>query len=77
VFALVSAGHFRVRHETGAGSWLPVLAIGSAVIVLVTFAVTTLVAEPATAVALVVILALSVALDLGWKRRRAMHPVPV
>ena len=33
--------------------------------------------EPATAVALVVILALSVALDLGWKRRRAMHPVPV
>jgi hypothetical protein len=46
------------------------------VIVLVTFAVTTLVAEPATAVALVVILALSVALDLGWKRRRDRHPAP-
>jgi amino acid transporter len=76
VFAMVSAGHFRVRHETGARSWLLVLAIGSAVIVLVTFAVTTLVAEPATAVALVVILALSVALDLGWKRRRDMHPAP-
>jgi amino acid transporter len=76
VFAMVSAGHFRVRHETGARSWLLVLAIGSAVIVLVTFAVTTLVAEPATAVALVVILALSVALDLGWKRRRDRHPAP-
>src|SRR4051812_43146836 len=68
VFALVTAGHFRVRHETGARSWLVVLAIGSAVIVLVTFAVTTLAEEPATAVALVAILVLSVALDLGWKR---------
>ena len=40
------------------------------VVVLVTFAFTTLVDEPATAVALVVILLLSVALDLGWKHVR-------
>jgi amino acid transporter len=76
VFGLVTAGHFRVRHETGARSWLLALAVGSAVIVLVTFAVTTLAEEPATAVALVVILVLSVALDFGWKRRRDTHPAP-
>jgi hypothetical protein len=39
-------------------------------VVLLTFAFTTLVSEPATAVALVVILLLGVALDLGWKRVR-------
>jgi amino acid transporter len=77
VFALVTAGHFRVRHETGAQSWLLVLAVGSAVIVLVTFALTTLVDEPGTAVALVVILLLSIGLDLAWKRRRnAQQPAP-
>jgi amino acid transporter len=77
VFALVSSGHFRVRQETGAKAWLLALAVGSAVIVLVTFALTTLVEEPGTAVALVVILLLGVVLDLGWKRRRDAHPVPV
>jgi hypothetical protein len=46
------------------------VAIASTVIVLLTFAFTTLVDEPATAVALVVILLLSVALDVGWKRTR-------
>jgi hypothetical protein len=40
------------------------------VVVLVTFAFTTLVDEPATAVALAVILLLSIALDVGWKRTR-------
>jgi hypothetical protein len=38
--------------------------------VLLTFAFTTLVDEPATAVALAVILLLSVALDVGWKHVR-------
>jgi amino acid transporter len=76
VFALVSGGHFRVREETGATTWLLVLAVGSAVIVLVTFAFTTLVEEPATAVTLVVILLLSVALDLGWKRHRDSRRIP-
>jgi amino acid transporter len=76
VFALVSTGHFRVRAETGAKAWLLALAVGSAVIVLATFAFTTLVEEPATAVTLVVILLLGVALDLGWKRRRDRQPTP-
>jgi len=40
------------------------------VVVLLAFAFTTLVDEPATAVALVMILLLSIALDAGWKKRR-------
>ena len=74
VFTLVTFGHFRVRHETRAQAWLLVLADFTTVAVLVAFAVTTLVNEPATAVALVVILLLSVVLDLVWKSRR--HGVP-
>ena len=75
VFTLVTGGHLRVHKETGAQPWLLVVAIASTVIVLVTFAVTTLVDEPATAVALVAILVLSVLLDLGWKRSRDAHAV--
>jgi amino acid transporter len=71
VFGLVSVGHLRVRHETGARAWILVLAVASTVIVLVSFIFTTLVEEPGTAVALVVILLVSVALDFGWKRSRA------
>jgi amino acid transporter len=70
VFTLVTFGHFRIRHETGAQAWLLVLAEVTTLVVLAAFAVTTLVDEPGTAIALVVILALSVALDVAWKRRR-------
>jgi amino acid transporter len=70
VFSLVTAGHLRVRRETGANTALLVLAIATAVIVLVAFTFTTLVDEPATAVALVVILVASIVGDLVWKRAR-------
>ena len=70
VFALVTAGHLRVRSETGAQHGLLLLAIATTAIVLVTFAFTTLVDEPATAVTIVAILLLSVVLDLAWKRSR-------
>jgi amino acid transporter len=70
VFTLVTAAHFRVRDETGASALVLGVAVTSTVVVLVTFASTTLVEEPATAVALAVIVLLSVALDLGWKRTR-------
>jgi amino acid transporter len=70
VFTLVTAGHLRVHKETGARPWVLVVAIVSTVTVLATFAATTLVDEPGTAVALVVILLLSIMLDLGWKRLR-------
>jgi amino acid transporter len=76
VFTLVSVGHMRVRSETGALAWMLVLAIASTVIVLVTFALTTLVDEPGTAVALVLILALSVVADLWWKHSRDARPAP-
>lgn len=68
VFTLVTAGHLRVYRETGHVPWLLVVAIAATVVVLVTFAMTTLVEEPATAVTLGAILLLSILLDLGWKR---------
>ncbi|HEX2420224.1 MAG TPA: APC family permease [Acidimicrobiia bacterium] len=70
VFTLVTAGHLRVRAETGASAWLLILGVVTTAVVLLTFALTTLTEEPATAVAILVILALSVVLDLVWKRRR-------
>jgi amino acid transporter len=70
VFTLVTAAHFRVRGETGASPLVLSVAITSTVVVLLTFALTTLVDEPATAAALAVIVLLSVALDVGWKRVR-------
>lgn len=77
VFTLVTAGHLRVRGETGARAWVLVLAIVATVVVLLMFAFTTLVEEPATALALAVIVLVSIALDIGWKRtrdRRAARP---
>jgi amino acid transporter len=71
VFTLVTAGHLRVRAETGAQAWLLVLGVLTAGIVLVTFALTTLVEEPGTAIAMVVILVVSVVIDFVWKQRRA------
>ncbi len=70
VFTLVTLGHLRVRHETGAKTWILVVADLATVVVLIAFAVTTLAEEPATSVALVSIVLLSVVLDLIWKHRR-------
>ena len=80
VFTVVTLGHLRIRDETGARLWLLVLAEITTVVVLVAFAVTTLVDEPGTAVAFVAIIVLSVVLDLVWKqragRRKAEAPLP-
>ena len=62
--------HLRIRHETGARTWLLLLANLTTIVVLVAFALTTLVEEPGTAVALVAILTLGIVLDFVWKRRR-------
>jgi amino acid transporter len=77
VFTLVSIGHVRVRRETGARAWLLVAAIASTSLVLLAFALTTLVDEPGTAVALVVIVGLGVVADLAWKRRRPSAPATI
>ena len=77
VFTLVTSGHLRIRGETGAQVAVLVLAVLTTVVVLLTFAFTTLLDEPATAVALVVILLLSISMDVGWKmtrRHRAVSP---
>ena len=73
VFTLITAAHFRVRSETGANAAVLGLGVASTAIVLVTFAFTTLVDEPATAAALCVILLLSLGADLGWKRFRGRN----
>ncbi|HEU4543345.1 MAG TPA: APC family permease [Jiangellaceae bacterium] len=70
VFTLVTAGHLRLRSETGARASVLVLGVVTTVVVLVTFATTTLVDEPATAAALALVLLLSIALDVVWKRVR-------
>ncbi len=46
VFTLITAAHFRVRSETGASAAILGVAVTSTAIVLVTFALTTLVDEP-------------------------------
>ncbi len=73
IFVLVTVAHLRVRGETGASTFVLVLAIAAAGLVLVTFVVTDLIHEPASMAALLAILALGVALDLGWKRAAARH----
>ncbi|HEX6474049.1 MAG TPA: APC family permease [Candidatus Limnocylindria bacterium] len=70
VFTLVSIGHLRIRAETGANLWLLLLAIGTAGVSLLVFVFTTLIQEPASIVALVVIVLLSIAMDLWWSGRR-------
>ena len=71
IFTLITAAHFRVRTETGANVVILAVAIVAAGVVLLTFVFTTLIHEPASMVALLVILVLSVALDFGWKRVQA------
>ena len=77
VFALVTVGHLRVRDQTGARLWILVIGLAATVVVLVTFAVTTLVEEPSTLVAILFVLLVSIGLDVAWKRsRRTRVAVP-
>jgi amino acid transporter len=73
VFMLVTLAHFRVRSETGAKLWLLVLAIATTGIAFITFVITTLDTEPTSIVTLLIIILLSLALDLWWKRTAAAH----
>ena len=71
IFTLITAAHLRVRAETGANIVMLVLAITAAAVVLVTFIVNDLIHEPASLVALILILVISILLDLIWKQRHA------
>jgi hypothetical protein len=76
VFGLVTVGHLRVRAETGARTWVLVLATVSTLVVLVAFTLTTLVNEPGTALAILLIVLLSIGVDLVGKRRRSAQEGP-
>jgi amino acid transporter len=69
VFSLITVGHVRVRHETGASVAVLAVAIVSTVAVLIAFVFTTLVDEPATAVTLAVITVGCIVADSVWKSR--------
>lgn len=77
VFTVISTGHLRVRKSTGASAVVLIIAVTTTAIVLATFAVTTLVHEPATIATLAIVVAASVGLDVMWKRRlHAATPPP-
>jgi amino acid transporter len=70
VFGLVTLAHFRVRKVTGANVGVLALALTTIAIALLSFVLNELIYEPASMVALLVILLLSVALDVAWTRSR-------
>jgi len=70
VFSAITLAHFKVRRETGAKLLMLVAGLISTLGTLVVFCTTTLVNEPLTAVALLVVLALAVLIDLLWKGTR-------
>jgi amino acid transporter len=67
IFALVTIAHLRIRRETGALLVPLVLGLLTTTVTLVVFVTTTLADDPAAMVALGIILALSIGLDLWWK----------
>jgi amino acid transporter len=71
VFGLVTVAHLRVRAVTGANVGVLALALATIAIALLAFVVNELIHEPASMVALLVILLLSVGLDVAWTRSRA------
>ncbi|HMN28300.1 MAG TPA: hypothetical protein PKE45_09120, partial [Caldilineaceae bacterium] len=70
VFALVTVAHLRVREVTGANVGVLVLALATIAIALLAFVFNELIYEPASMVALLVILLLSIGLDFAWTRSR-------
>ena len=70
VFSAVTLAHFKVYRQTGAKLIVLIATLFATLGTFVVFCTTTLVNEPATATALLVILALAVVVDLLWKRSR-------
>jgi hypothetical protein len=67
IFMMVGIAHLRLIKETGANLFIIYLSIISVVVTLVVFAVETLSQEPATALAIVIFLVLSVCADFFWR----------
>ena len=70
IFLLVGVSAFRLRNETGSRALIVLTAIFATAVVLAFFAVDTLRDAPETFIAIVAITALSVLLDVVWKRAR-------
>jgi amino acid transporter len=70
IFSAVTVAHFRTYRETGASLIVLIIALVATLGTFIVFTMTTLVNEPKTAVALVVILVAAILLDLFWKRAR-------
>jgi len=67
IFMMVGIAHLRLIKETGANRLIIYLSILTVVVTLVVFAVETLSQEPATALAIVIYLVLSVIADALWR----------
>ena len=70
VFSMVTAAHFRLHRETGANMVVLVVALVATLGTFLVFCGTTLAEEPATVVAMAVIVALATLTDMLWKRHR-------
>ena len=74
-FTLITVGHIPLAKETGAKVWLLVVATLAALITFLLFFFGTLIDEPNTLVAIVVVFALAIAVDFVWKwLRDRNHP---
>lgn len=71
VFSLISLGHLRIRSATGARISLLIAGLVTALIALISFVFTTLIQEPASIFALVLIFVLAVIFDILWSRPTA------
>ncbi len=67
IFGMVGMAHLRLVAETGASRAIILISIISVVVTLLVFAVETLSEEPATALALVGFVALSIVVDRSWR----------
>ena len=75
VFSTITVAHFRLYKQTGASVIVLVIALIATLGTFVVFCVTTLVNEPKTSLALVVIILAAVLLDFFWKRARKRREV--
>ena len=71
IFLITSIAAYRLRAETGSRISLLLAGILLTIVVLLVFAVQTLLTEPLTFVAIIGILAFAIVLDLVWSRIRA------
>jgi amino acid transporter len=67
VFSAVSLAHLRLFRKTGASVVVLVIGLIATLGTFVVFCTTTLVNEPATAIALVAIILIAIVVDFGWK----------